>query len=534
MSVSTYHTAAYNNPQQQSSLSQYRDTYPNQQCSIDYQPQQTKFPTLDYGLAVPVFDKGDDPIDVINKTISQRFRMEELLFSRCKEDETRLQLVRLEQSLQFCSSMANLLIYGADASIEVNNPDNVDNNMINQVVQFFYDRTTKQALGFQNPFYLKKAQQLEPKLYKGNVIKSTSAIVIPDRRVPYGFAERESVVQIVLWYLDFGCSKHMTRDRSQLTNFVNKFSGTVKFGNDHVAKILGYGDYQIGNVTISRVYYVEGLGHNLFSVRRFCDSNIEVAFRQHTCFIRNLKGVDLLTGSRGKNLYTLSLGDMMASSLILVPNPPTSTPFVPPLRNDWDLLFQPLFDKLLNPPSSVDRPTPKVIALIAKVVTPVTCINGSPSSTTEDNHDLDVAHMNNDLFFGIPIPKNDSKASSSSDVIPTVVHTATPNLEHVTKLTKDHPLDNIIGELERPEELNEFERLEVWELVPHPYKVMVITLKWIYKVKLNEFGGILKNKSLTWLLSGYRQDRGIDFGESFAQWLRLDAYSNFPSYDPLT
>ncbi|GJR71910.1 retrovirus-related pol polyprotein from transposon TNT 1-94 [Tanacetum coccineum] len=55
--------------------------------------------------------------------------------------------------------------------------------------------------------------------------------------------------------------------------------------NDHVAKILGYGDYQIGNVTISKVYYVEGLGHNLFSVGQFCDSNLEVAFRQHTYFI---------------------------------------------------------------------------------------------------------------------------------------------------------------------------------------------------------------------------------------------------------
>ncbi|GKA32371.1 hypothetical protein Tco_0718738 [Tanacetum coccineum] len=91
---------------------------------------------------------------------------------------------------------------------------------------------------------------------------------------------------------------------------------SVKFGNDHMAKILGYGDYQIGNVTISRVYFVEGLEHNLFSVRQFCDSNHEVAFHQHTCFIRNLKSVDLLTGSQGNNLYTLSLRDMMASSLI--------------------------------------------------------------------------------------------------------------------------------------------------------------------------------------------------------------------------
>nr|GEW76451.1 hypothetical protein [Tanacetum cinerariifolium] len=102
-----------------------------------------------------------------------------------------------------------------------------------------------------------------------------------------------NVVQIILWYLDSGSSRHMTRDRSQVTNFVNKFMGTVKFGNDHVAKIMGYGDYKIGNFT-----------------------NLEVAFRQHTCFIHNLEGVNLLIGSRGNNLYTLSLGDMMASSPI--------------------------------------------------------------------------------------------------------------------------------------------------------------------------------------------------------------------------
>ncbi|GKA24872.1 hypothetical protein Tco_0710905 [Tanacetum coccineum] len=127
---------------------------------------------------------------------------------------------------------------------------------------------------------------------------------------------KPKVVQIVLWYLESGCSKHMTGDRSQLTNFISKFLGTVKFRNDHVAKIMGYRDYQIGNVTILRVYYVEGLRHNLFFVGQLCDSNLEVAFRQHTFFIRNLEGDDLLTGSRGNNLYTLSIRDMMSSSLI--------------------------------------------------------------------------------------------------------------------------------------------------------------------------------------------------------------------------
>ncbi|GJU57033.1 hypothetical protein Tco_1234799 [Tanacetum coccineum] len=79
---------------------------------------------------------------------------------------------------------------------------------------------------------------------------------------------------------------------------------------------MGYGDYQLGNVVISRVYYVEGLGHNLFSVGQFCDADLEVAFWKNACFIRNLEGVDLLSGSRNPNLYTISLDDMLRSSLI--------------------------------------------------------------------------------------------------------------------------------------------------------------------------------------------------------------------------
>ncbi|GKA78714.1 retrovirus-related pol polyprotein from transposon TNT 1-94 [Tanacetum coccineum] len=124
----------------------------------------------------------------------------------------------------------------------------------------------------------------------------------------------ENVVQIILWYMDSRCSKHMTRNRSQLMNFVSKFMGTVRFGNDNIAKIMGYGDYQLGNVTISRVYYVEGLGHNLFSVRQFCDADLEVAFWKNTCFIHNLEGVDLLSGSRDTNLYKISLDDMLKTS----------------------------------------------------------------------------------------------------------------------------------------------------------------------------------------------------------------------------
>nr|GEW06511.1 integrase, catalytic region, zinc finger, CCHC-type, peptidase aspartic, catalytic [Tanacetum cinerariifolium] len=618
---------------------------------------------------------------------------------------------------------------------------------------------------------------------------------------------------------------------------------SVKFGNDHVAKIIGYGDYQIRNVTILRVYFVERLGHNLLFVGQFCDSDLEVAFRQHTCFIRNLKSVDLLTRSRRNNLYTLSLRDMMAFSHIcllskasktkswlwhrrlshlnfgainhlarqdivrglpklkfkkdhlcsacamgkskkkshkpksedtnqekiyllhmdlygpmriksvngkkyilvivndyyrftwvkclrskdeapdfiikflkmiqvrlkvsvrrirtdngtefvnqtmheyyeqvdisyetsvasspqqnsvverrnrtlieaartmliyvqaslflwaeavatacytqnrsivcllhgktpyellhgklhdlsflhvfgalcyltndsenlrklqlkvgigpalhemipatissgLVPKPTSSTPFVPPLRNDWGLLFQLLFNELLTPSPSVDPSSPEVITPIDEVISPKPAESTDlPSSTTvdqdapspsksqttlktqppvisndveEDNHDIEVAHMGNDRSL-------------------------------------DHPLENIIGQLARPvstrlqlheqalfcyydafltsaepktykdaltqscwieamqEELNEFKHLEVWELVPRPDKVMVITLKWIYKVKLDELGGIIKNKARL-VARGYCQEEGIDFEESFAPVARLEAIRIFLAF----
>nr|GFB62742.1 integrase, catalytic region, zinc finger, CCHC-type, peptidase aspartic, catalytic [Tanacetum cinerariifolium] len=74
---------------------------------------------------------------------------------------------------------------------------------------------------------------------------------------------------------------------------------------------MGYGDYVIGNSVIFRVYYVEGLGRNLFSVRQFCDSDLEVAFRKHSCYVRDIDGVELLKGSRESNLYTILIEDMM-------------------------------------------------------------------------------------------------------------------------------------------------------------------------------------------------------------------------------
>nr|GEZ78073.1 retrovirus-related Pol polyprotein from transposon TNT 1-94 [Tanacetum cinerariifolium] len=113
-----------------------------------------------------------------------------------------------------------------------------------------------------------------------------------------------------------GCSKHMTGNLKLLINFVWKFMGTVRFENNHVAAILSFGDLQWGNILITRVYFVKGLGHILFSVGQFCDSDLEVSFRRNACFVRNLEGVDLLKGDRSINLYTINLHEMASASPI--------------------------------------------------------------------------------------------------------------------------------------------------------------------------------------------------------------------------
>nr|GFB25373.1 integrase, catalytic region, zinc finger, CCHC-type, peptidase aspartic, catalytic [Tanacetum cinerariifolium] len=121
--------------------------------------------------------------------------------------------------------------------------------------------------------------------------------------------DKENLIEIILFIVDSGCSKHMTGNLKLLINFIEKFLGTVNFGNDQIIPILGYGDLLQGAIIIKRVYYVKGLKHNLFSVGQFCDVDLEVAFRKSTCYIRDLKGNDLLTGSRGTDLYSITLQD---------------------------------------------------------------------------------------------------------------------------------------------------------------------------------------------------------------------------------
>ncbi|GKD68648.1 retrovirus-related pol polyprotein from transposon TNT 1-94 [Tanacetum coccineum] len=228
----------------------------------------------------------------------------------------------------------------------------------------------------------------------------------------------------------------------------------------------------------------------------------------------------------------------------LMQNIPSSTPYVPPTKNDWEILFQPMFDEYLNPLPCVDPKVPTVIASepVVSTSTPssTTIDQDAPSTSTsqtnqetpslvislgveEADRDIKVAHMDNNPYVDFLIPKPSSEESSTRVVIPNNVHSINQPLEHINKWTKDYPIDNVI------EELNEFERLEVWVLVPRPDRVMIITLKWIYKVKLDELEGVLKNKARL-VVRGYRQEEGIDFEEYFASVARLEAIRIFIAF----
>ncbi|GJY89592.1 retrovirus-related pol polyprotein from transposon TNT 1-94 [Tanacetum coccineum] len=604
------------------------------------------------------------------------------------------------------------------------------------------------------------------------------------------------VVQVVLWYLDSSCSKHMTGNRSKLKNFVEKFIGTVRFGNDHFGAIMGYGDYVIGDSVISRVYYVEGLGHNLFFVGQFCDSDLEIAFRKHSCFVRDMNGVDLLKGSHSTNLYTISLDDMMKSSPVcllskasktkswlwhrrlnhlnfgtindlarkdlvrglprlkfekdhlcsacqlgkskkyshkpksentnmevlhtlhmdlcgpmrvqsingkkyilvivddysrftwvkflrskdetpeirqpsyvprtpqqngvverqnrtlveaartmlifskapmflwaaavatalfgalcyptndsedlgklqakadigifvgyapsrkgLAPSPVPATTYIPPTDKDLEILFQPMFNEYFDQ-STDGEPVPTATVVNAPIVSTNTSVSTTiAQDAPSTSHSLSSSQVHPPVFpQGVAAgPTIEDTSITQADLHPSVnpvagepssaqstsgdVSLAEPNQvnqppDHLRKWTKDHPLDNIVGNPSRPvstrkqlasdalwccyhtvlskvepknfkmavnedswfeamqDEIHEFDRLKVWELVPRPDYVMVIGLKWIYKVKLDEYGDVLKNKARL-VAKGYRQEEGIDFEESFAPVARIEAIRIF-------
>nr|GEX95307.1 retrovirus-related Pol polyprotein from transposon TNT 1-94 [Tanacetum cinerariifolium] len=254
----------------------------------------------------PIFDA--EPLQKSEAELARRNSMEyaSKMEIECAQKEAHIKLYKTREDKEL------------DKVIALEKKVKVLDNIVyktGQSVQTMNMLNNKCRMSFAKPEFLKKAQRANPRLLSQISTGNSETLFLNeiDRLSrEYYFADHmnailgvytklDELVEIVLFIVDSGCSKHMTENINLLINFVEKFLGTVKFRNDQIAPILGYRDLVQGAVTIKRVYYVEGLNHNLFSIGQFCDADLEVAFRKSTCYIRDLKGNDLLTGTEFLN-----------------------------------------------------------------------------------------------------------------------------------------------------------------------------------------------------------------------------------------
>ncbi|GJX14550.1 retrovirus-related pol polyprotein from transposon TNT 1-94 [Tanacetum coccineum] len=375
------------------------------------------------------------------------------------------------------------------------------------------------------------------------------------------------VVQIVLWVVDSGCSKHMTGDRALLRNFVEKFMGTVHFGNDNFAAITGY--------------------------------DLEVAFRSKTCYVRNLEGDDLLTSGRDSNLYTISISDMAASSPICLMSKATSTKswlwhrrlshlkFVtindltkldlvdglPKFKYEKDHLCSACkrgkSKKASHPPKLIPSDHSKLELLHMDLCGPmrVASVNGkkyilvivddfsrftwvyflrSKDETPEIikkfitqaqlNYKAKVYKIQTDNGtefknatlkahyekLGIMQQFSIARTPQQNGVVERRNHTlveAARTMLIFSRLPEFLWAEAVATACftqncwieSMQDELNQFERLQVWELVPRPEGKNVIALKWLWKNKCDAENIMVRNKSRL-VAKGYKQEGGIDFG----------------------
>ncbi|GJV03639.1 copia protein [Tanacetum coccineum] len=283
-------------------------------------------------------------------------------------------------------------------------------------------------------------------------------------------------------------------------------------------------------------------GYRIYNKRtRRIMETIHVQFDELT---KHMAPVQLITGPAPTFLTT---GQIISG---LVTNLFPAAPYVPPTNKELEILFQPMFDEYMEPPR-VERPVSHALAVLVPVNSA-----GTPSSTTIDQDAPSPSHSQSSSALQSPSLHQGVAAESTlmedNPFAPIDNHPfinvlapepslaespyVSQTLHHLEKWSKDHPLDNIIGNPSRPvstrkqlatdalwclllqamqDEIHEFNRLQVWELVPQPDCVMIIALKWIYKVKLDEYGDVLKNKARL-VAKGYRQEEGINFEESFA------------------
>nr|GEV67248.1 hypothetical protein [Tanacetum cinerariifolium] len=513
------------------------------------------------------------------------------------------------------------------------------NQMPRNTTRKLYEHVTK-TCSWWYPKFTPPGYKWKPKSQIGNVNPKVS--------MPLGNA---SITANIL--------EPMTPRRSTVSNttlYFNSFAacrdnpihrrlwGMVKFGNDQIAPVLGYGELVQGTVTIKRVYYVEGLNHNLFSVGQFCDADLEVAFRKSTCYIRDLKGNDLLTATLSQawlwhhrlsnlNFDTINLlskndiviglpklkfvKDHLCSSCELgkAKRKSFQTKSTPSSKRRLQFLHMdlcgPMRVESINEKKYIlvivddysrytwthflrsKDETSKVLNDFLRLVQ-----RGLQAQVVSKSFALTTADATNQCQQQYTTPLNTQTTPEPTCQVPTQASTITytKNINQAKTISENaqvqdddfinifctpvqgrgetsshHPLEQVIrnpsqsvktrrqlesdGEMcmfaltvsqtepknikeamadsawieSMQEELYQFDRLDVWELVDRPLCKNVINMKWLWKNKRDEENTVTRKKSHL-VAKGYAQKEGVDFEESFAPVARLEAVRLFIVY----
>nr|GEU48970.1 ribonuclease H-like domain-containing protein [Tanacetum cinerariifolium] len=262
------------------------------------------------------------------------------------------------------------------------------------------------------------------------------------------------------------------RNLMLLINFAWKFLGTVRFRNDHIAAFLGYGDLQWGNILITRIYFVEGLGHNLFSVGQFCDSDLErkskASIQKPKRAPKSKQRLHLLHMDLCKPMRVKSINKKWTRKIIKTMNV--------------------TFDKLFAMDIKQHSSKPRLQGITFRQITMYDdFISGQPSADTR---------------------------TAPTDPAPQVLQTpmaSTITIDTALTLT------------------NSSSQAEAIPNIPPPNNIKPFTLKWLFKNKHDEENTVIRNKTRL-VVRGYRKEEGIDFKESFASVSRMEAIRIFLVY----
>ncbi|GJX68106.1 retrovirus-related pol polyprotein from transposon TNT 1-94 [Tanacetum coccineum] len=334
----------------------------------------------------------------------------------------------------------------------------------------------------------------------------------------------KKIVQLILFIVDSGCTKHMTGNLSLLSRKIHN----------------------------QKVYYVRRSQTSSFLVGQFCDADLEVAFRKSTCFVRDLQGHDLLTGNRVTDIYTISLQETTSSTPICLMAKASPTQAwlwhrrlshlnfdyinllqkrldtIVPLQQELDLLFGPLYDEFFNDGASrVNNSSSPTDNLAPQDTHPSMNIHptSKPSTPTnvhaEENNDNQAEFTNP---FCTPTVQTRRQLATDPEMYMFALTVSIVEPKNIKEAMADSAWIEAMQE-----ELHQFDRLQVWELVDKPFGKNVIKLKWLWKNKKDEDQTVIRNKARL-VAKGYAQEEGIDFEESFAPVARLEAVRIFVAY----